>query len=199
MQNGLVSVIIPAYNCEKEISRCLDSILNQDYPNIETIVIYDESSDGTLQILKKYKSRITIIFQKKTSPSIARNVGIDRANGQFIAFCDSDDFSVNTRIRLQVENLCESGTQATYSDFTIINENEEEMRTVITPEWNRKLWLFNNYICFSSLMVKSGALTSLKESDGYIFDQHFPAFEDYDFLIRLSKRNSLIRTPAKLT
>lgn len=199
MKNDLVSVIIPAYNCEKYINRCIDGILNQDYPFIEIIVVYDESNDRTLEFLKDYDSRIRIICQNKTSPAIARNVGIEKANGNIIAFCDADDYSISSRIRIQLQKLKESGTQATYSDFFIADENGKTIRDVVTPEWNRNAWLFNNFICFSSMMVTSKAIMSMKYSDGCVFDQCLPAFEDYDFLIRLSKNYSLIRTPFKLS
>ena len=95
MKNEKISVIIPAYNIEKEISRCLDSVLNQIYKNIEIIVVDDGSTDSSGKMCDDWASwddRIIVIHKKNGGLSDARNVGIDKARGKFITFIDSDDF-----------------------------------------------------------------------------------------------------------
>lgn len=91
--NGLVSIIIPAYNAEATISRCLDSCLCQIYDNIEIIVIDDASVDNTAAEIKKYKDkRIKFIAQQDNrGQSAARNKGISLAQGNWIGFVDADD------------------------------------------------------------------------------------------------------------
>lgn len=96
-ENIMISVIIPVYNTGSKgyLARCLDSILKNTYKNLEIICINDGSTDNSLEVLNKYKSvdsRIVIINQKNAGVSAARNAGIERANGNFIAFIDSDDW-----------------------------------------------------------------------------------------------------------
>jgi len=86
-----ISVIVPVYNASKYINRCIDSILNQNYKNIEIIVVDDGSTDNTLEKLKKYKDLI-IVKQKNSGVSVARNKGLEKANGDYILFIDSDDY-----------------------------------------------------------------------------------------------------------
>ena len=92
-QEILVSVIVPAYNAENSIKKCLDSLLNQTLKNIEIIVINDCSQDDTLKILKTYKDKIVLIDNKKNlGPSASRNKALDIAKGKYIGFVDSDDY-----------------------------------------------------------------------------------------------------------
>ena len=88
----LVSIIIPVYNAENTILRCLESIFLQTYENLEIIVVDDGSIDKTLQILKTISDkRLKIISKDNGGVSTARNKGLDIASGEFIAFIDSDD------------------------------------------------------------------------------------------------------------
>lgn len=97
-QNPLVSVIIPLYNCEDRIIRCVNSVLNQTYKNIEVIVIDDGSTDNSLEVLKNgiSDSRLKIYTQDNHGVSYTRNRGIDIALSNdtegWIAFVDSDDY-----------------------------------------------------------------------------------------------------------
>lgn len=88
------SLIIPAYNVEKYIKKCLDSVLNQTYNDYEIIIINDGSTDNTSKILESYKSnkKIKIINQENKGLSNARNTGVSNAKGDYILFIDSDDF-----------------------------------------------------------------------------------------------------------
>ncbi|TWP31191.1 glycosyltransferase [Apibacter muscae] len=107
----LITVSIPIYNCEKYIERCISSVLNQTYPNIEIILVNDKSSDGSLEIIKqiqeKHPESIEIInFIENKGPSAARNAGIDRANGEYLFFIDSDDEITETCIeKLYVKSI----------------------------------------------------------------------------------------------
>ena len=94
-----VSVIVPVYNQEKYIGRCIDSILSQTMTDFELILINDGSIDKSLDILKKYAKkdkRIKVIDQKNMGVAKTRNKGIDLASGEFIAFVDNDDYLDNT-------------------------------------------------------------------------------------------------------
>lgn len=89
-----VSVIIPAYNAEKTIIRCLNSIIEQTYCNVEIIVVDDGSTDNTLKEIEKITegTNVLVIDQENKGVSEARNIGIRSATGKFIMFCDSDDY-----------------------------------------------------------------------------------------------------------
>lgn len=96
-----ISIVIPVYNVEKYIKRCIDSLLKQTYKNIEIILVNDGSTDNTMKIIKKNYSKqkkIITIEQKNSGPAIARNTGIDHANGKYIMFVDSDDFVDSTYV-----------------------------------------------------------------------------------------------------
>lgn len=95
MSSNLVSIIVPVYNVEKYLKKCLDSIIKQSYRNIEIICVNDGSTDSSLKICEEYQeqdSRIIIITQKNQGLSAARNTGIKNSKGEFIAFIDSDDW-----------------------------------------------------------------------------------------------------------
>lgn len=91
--NKKISIIIPVYNGEKFLKKCLDSVLKQTYSNYEIIIVNDGSTDKTSDILKKYQKikKITVFNQENQGVSIARNNGIDRATGDYIMFVDVDD------------------------------------------------------------------------------------------------------------
>ena len=90
----MISVILNVYNGEKYIKRCLDSIINQTYKDIEIVIVNDASTDNTLSIIKKYKDKRikTITNKKNLGLSLSRNVGIDNSKGEFIYFVDADDY-----------------------------------------------------------------------------------------------------------
>lgn len=90
-----VSVIIPIYNVEEYLPQCLNSVINQTFQDIEVICINDGSTDGSGQILEQYASqdsRIKVINQENLGVSVARNVGIDTATGEYLSFIDGDDW-----------------------------------------------------------------------------------------------------------
>lgn len=90
-----ISVIIPVYNTEKELPKCLKSICDQTYKDLEIICIDDGSTDGSSQVLDEFSmkdNRIKVVHQKNGGESNARNTGLKMASGEYIAFCDCDDW-----------------------------------------------------------------------------------------------------------
>ena len=89
-----ISAIVPVYNTEKLVGRCIESVLEQSFPNWELILVDDGSNDSSLEVLRKYEAkdnRIKVIHQDNEGPGLARNRGIREANGDYIVFIDSDD------------------------------------------------------------------------------------------------------------
>lgn len=93
--NPLISVIIPVYNAEKYLEQCLESVLNQTYKELEVICINDGSSDNSIKILKQYAekhSRIIVVDKDNEGVSAARNIGLKKAQGDYLMFVDADDW-----------------------------------------------------------------------------------------------------------
>ncbi|HTY26118.1 MAG TPA: glycosyltransferase family A protein [Desulfomonilaceae bacterium] len=99
----LVSVIIPAYNCERYIEEAIHSVLAQTYTSTEIIVIDDGSTDATADAVMKYRPLIKYEFETNRGPDSARNYGIDLAEGSFLAFLDADDLWVRDKLELQLD------------------------------------------------------------------------------------------------
>lgn len=94
-EKKLISIIVPVYNVEPYLRKCLDSIINQTYQNLDIIIVDDGSTDGSGQICDYYQSadrRIRVFHKKNEGLSSARNLGLQHAKGEFIGFVDSDDF-----------------------------------------------------------------------------------------------------------
>jgi len=111
-----LSVVIPAYNAEKFIRSTVESALAQTYPVTEIIVVDDGSEDETLEILQSFGDKITILGQDHEGVSAARNLGITRAQGEYIAFLDADDLWLPQKIELQMEALADGVCQWVYCD-----------------------------------------------------------------------------------
>lgn len=109
-----VSVIVPVYNTEKYLNRCLDSLLNQTIDDLEVILVNDGSTDGSVDILKdyveKYPDRFVLIEKENGGQATARNLGIKSSNGRYIGFVDSDD-KVDEKM---FETMYEKAVQASY-------------------------------------------------------------------------------------
>lgn len=141
-----VSVVIPVYNAEKFLVRCLDSIIRQNFKDIEIILVNDGSNDNSLRICNEYSKkdkRIIVIDKINEGPSIARNKGVLNAKGEYIMFVDSDDWiesnmiaNMHKKITEEKSDICISNYYRNYSDkeiecnlnFDEININKNEIK-----------------------------------------------------------------------
>lgn len=140
----LVSVIIPVYNVEKYLTRCLESVIAQTYSNLEIILVDDGSTDNSGKVCDKYQendSRIKIIHKINGGQSDARNVGIDKACGEYIAFVDSDDWITKDYIEsmysLMITNDCDiatCGVRRIFKEVTVRNKTEEKYKICYRDE-----------------------------------------------------------------
>ena len=108
MRTPLISVIIPVYNVEKYLRRCLDSVIAQTYQNLEIICVDDGSIDDSGKICDQYAvrdARIKVIHQENQGLSAARNKGLDAAEGEYIAFVDSDDYILEDMYKKMLDKL----------------------------------------------------------------------------------------------
>ena len=133
MDNFKVSVIVPVYNSCEYIGSTLDSIINQDFSSFELIVIDDGSTDNSLEIIKEKLSKSTIsyeiIHQENAGVSCARNVGIEKASGDYLVFVDSDDYITGNHL----SELYNGET-----DFSLIQFIKKDGDKLSTPDYYSK-------------------------------------------------------------
>lgn len=126
--SDLVSIIVPIYNVEKYLCRCIDSIIRQTYQKIEIILVDDGSTDKSGIIADKYArmdNRIRVFHKKNGGLSDARNYGIDKAVGEYVMFVDSDDYIDMDMVKILLDNLKNSGADISMSAFYWIYDNEQ--------------------------------------------------------------------------
>ena len=129
VKEDIVSIIVPVYKVENEIDRCIQSILNQTYTSIEIILVDDGSPDKCPQICDKYAKqdkRIKVIHKENGGLSDARNVGLDMAKGEYIAFIDSDDWVEDSFIEQLLTNLISTNSDISICGYTLVNENNQK-------------------------------------------------------------------------
>ena len=128
MENKTISVIIPVYNVDKFLDRCLQSVINNTYRNLEIICVNDGSTDHSIDILHRYKSideRVIIIDKENGGLSSARNVGLDIAAGEYISFVDSDDWIHPQFFGILVYYLEKTGAQIAACNYVVTRKDHE--------------------------------------------------------------------------
>ncbi|MBO6556989.1 MAG: glycosyltransferase family 2 protein [Pseudomonadales bacterium] len=144
----LVSIIIPVYNRKRSVLDSVESCLNQDWDNIEIIIVDDGSTDDTASTIRSMLSKewlgkpIKLITQKNRGPSAARNNGFEKANGEFIQFLDSDDLLESQKISKQIAKLKESPDSAfcsCYGKLSASADNHESERIGLCTSNTREL------------------------------------------------------------
>ena len=133
-----VSIIVPVYNGESRLRRCVESILHQDYPDLEVILVDDGSRDGSLSIMEEYArldNRVKAIHKENGGVSTARNAGIKAARGKWIALLDSDDVWLPNKIEAQWKQI----EKHPEIKFIGCNRNQENLHygTKVTDELYR--------------------------------------------------------------
>ena len=126
-----ISIIIPVYNAEKYLEKCLDSVINQTYKNIEIICVNDGSKDNSLKILEEYAKkdeRIKIITQENKGVSVARNTGIKAVSGEYIMFVDSDDKIELNACELSLNKILENNSDICCFGVREIRNGKEFVR-----------------------------------------------------------------------
>lgn len=182
-----ISVIIPTYNRAPFIKKAVDSVLAQTYRDFELIVVDDGSIDNTKDLMKLYKKRIKYIYQKNQGPSVARNKGIKEANGDFMAFLDSDDWWRKDKLEIQIRQMIKnpdlliSHTQEVwYKHGKILNQRNKHRKFAGN--------IFDK--CLKICAVGMSTIMARKElfSKVGLFDENLPCCEDYDLWLRVSPK-----------
>lgn len=158
MSSPLVSVVMPAYNCESTIGQAVESVIAQDV-DWELIIVNDQSTDGTLEKLSDYKDdkRIRILNNiQNMGVAKSRNAGVQEAKGEYIAFLDSDDWWTKDKLGRQLKVMQETGCVLCSTARELVNGAGESMGKIIGVEERisyRKL-LYGNQINCSSVLVR---------------------------------------------
>ena len=183
--NNLVTIITPSYNSSRFISQTIASVIQQTYKNWEMLIIDDDSSDNSLEIINEYlekDKRIKLIRLKKNSgPAMARNEGIKAAKGKYIAFLDSDDMWLPTKLERQISFMERNKLAITYSSYYTINENGKRINLRKAKEKiSYKYMLRSNHI---------GNLTGIFDQEliGKFYMEN-TGHEDYTLWLKIMKK-----------
>lgn len=133
MENDLISIIVPIYNVEKYLNRCILSLINQSYKNIEIILVDDGSLDDSgniVDIWKKKDNRIVAFHKKNGGLSDARNYGIKHANGEYLSFVDSDDYVDKHFIQVLYETAITTGAKISAVGFKCVSDDKIESTNI---------------------------------------------------------------------
>ncbi len=181
-----VSVIIPTFNRAHVLARALDSVLAQDYGAIDIWVVDDGSTDGTQDLLQSYQGKIQVLTQSNKGVSAARNLGIQKSSGQFIALLDSDDAWEPDKISCQIQFFtAHPQAKICQTEETWIRNGRRVNPKVKHKKPSGYIFEPSLLLCLvspSAVMMKR----SLFEDRGY-FNEDFPVCEDYDLWLRISR------------
>lgn len=195
-----ISVVMITYNHEKFIAEAIDSILSQTFSDFELIIVDDGSSDKTKKIIQEYDdSRIIILEQKNSGPSIALNSGINKSRGEFIAFMSGDDVSLPNRLMTQIEQIELQEADMIFCLPQIIGPDSKILSNKICPiffhndfrntaELFLKLFTYGNFLCAPTCFCRKSAIEKIGQ-----FKRGLIQLQDFDYWIRACKKNLVIK------
>ena len=208
MQEKIVSVIVPAYNGEKHLAATLESIINQDYKNLEIIFVNDASTDNTLNIAEnilKNSGRIYKIInhEKNSGVSVSRNDGLNIAQGEYIWFCDSDDLADKSFVSIMYTKAESENADIVFCNFVLYFETEKRYENYqsftqensLTGEECIKLLVAHNGFkgTIGNRIIKKNLIDKL----GLRFTKGCKSGEDSEFLIKAITSSSKIAFETK--
>ncbi len=192
----VVSVIIPTFNRGWVLKEAIDSVLLQEFKDFELIVVDDGSTDNTEYILDSFKEKIIVLRQGNRGVSSARNAGIAKASGEFIAFLDSDDLWLPKKLSVQVDFFRAN------PDALICQTEETWVRkgVKVNPKKRHKKpsgMIFEPSLALCLVSPSAVMMKRIFFDDIGLFDEKLPACEDYDLWLRTSCKHPvfLIDTP----
>lgn len=196
MSNNLVSIIVPIYNSSNTLKKCIDSIINQTYKNIEILLINDGSLDESLSICEHYSNddRVKIIDKKNGGVSSSRNIGLYICKGDFITFVDADDYLSNTYIEKYMKKMYEYDCDIVIGnaiDFSedFIKPNYKNKREIILEKNEALIELFSEKKFSSTCWGKLYKRSLIKDVK---FDENMKMAEDLKFLYNVFNKSNKI-------
>ena len=184
---SLVSVVIPAYNRADYIAETITSVLQQTYNAIEILVIDDDSEDNTRQIVEQLGSKVRYVWQENAERGAARNHGLRLAQGEFIAFLDSDDLWLPNMVEDSVAFLQANPEIAlVYTDAMQIDASGKELRVLRAgPPTSRptERLLNSNFLSIGRHLIRTDAV---KKIGGFREERELSGSEDWEMWVRFS-------------
>ena len=186
-----ISVVIPTHNRAKYICEAIDSALSQTYKDFEIIVVDDGSTDNTKSVLIKYGDRIRYFHQQAKGQSAARNFGIREAKGEYVAFLDSDDVWLPSKLETYL-NYFNSNTKIPFicAKMGVINEKGKKITGKLKPEHEPgtdfRTIIEKGSCSTSTFMVKRDILDSIR------FDEDLAKLTDLDFCLKIAKQHKIL-------
>lgn len=179
--NPKISVIVPIYNAEKYMERCIESIRNQTLKDIEIILIDDGSSDRSREIIDRYAKdddRIRVIYQENSGPSVARNKGINIARGKYIGFVDSDDYIEESMYEILYNLVNKENVQVamcSYKEVSVYNKTEK----IIRPN-------LQDLKVYNKSEIKNNIISTFAGNENYGFYSLWNKIYQRDWLLNLN-------------
>lgn len=197
MDNIKISVIIPFHKDVSLLIEAVDSVLNQTYQDIEIIIVNDGSNENVAVFLNLYGDKIKYIKQKNKGAATARNVGIDIATGQYIAFLDSDDLWEQQKLELQLKEMIENNAVWSHTNYVRFEDNEI-LKEVDLVGFEGEVFpkcLSTNPIATPCVMIKSEVF----QNKQYKFQEGMKSGEDLYLWMLLAKSYPLLLVRDSLT
>ncbi len=193
-----VSVIIPTYNRLSMLKEAVDSVLAQDFEDLELIIVDDGSIDGTAEEMNRQGGRVKLIqHSQNKGVSAARNKGILHARGKYIAFLDSDDLWVKGKLKIQVAFLDDNPHYPIcYTDEIWIRRGKRVNPMLKHAKYSG--WIFEKCLPLCIISPSSVMMKRTLFSKVGLFDEALPVCEDYDFWLRVSARFPIFFIDRKL-
>lgn len=183
-----VSVVIPTYNRISFLRRAIESVLAQTYKDYEIVVVDDGSTDKTKDIVKKYGKKVRYIYQKNRGPSVARNIGIKKAKGKYIAFLDSDDRFLSNKLTMQIDYIKKHpNCKFLYTWYFNVNAKGKRKR-LRKPKSCKKREQLQYLLYDKTFSIRTSTVLIQKEcfkKAGY-FNKKYWYSQDWDMWLRLS-------------
>lgn len=187
MQQGLVSVITPCYNGANYIAETIESVLSQTYQKWEMIIVDDGSTDASADIIKYFvqkDSRIILVQQANAGSAAARNHGIRRAKGQYIALLDADDLWLPEFLEKQISFLKKKQAICVSCAYGRINEKSEDILSPVKP---KELITVKDMIVMNRIGCLSGLYDSSKYGKIYLHEELKSIRDDYAYWLDIVK------------
>jgi len=198
----LISIIMPVYNAERFIKESIASVVNQIYVNWELVIVDDGSTDSSLEIAESFiDTRIKIYKQRNSGVASARNYAIEKSNGEYLAFLDSDDLWNKNKLSIQISLMERNNYKFTYTSGHLVDENSYQTGELNPTNNPFKInnpslrILVHDYISTLSVCISKELLTN---EGKLIFDPFLHGTEDWDLWIRLAQLSSPILIDEKL-
>lgn len=203
-ENACISVIIPSFNAANYITHAIDSVLAQTYRHFEIIIIDDGSTDNTHELLTKYvrEGKLSYFYQKNAGLSAARNAGIDKATGSYIALLDADDLWDSAKLYRQISLIHSSeDIGMVFTDFNTFNDgmlltrgkNAVKFKDNSVITFN-ELFSSHNFIYPSTVLIRKVVFDRCG-----LFDTALRAVEDYDMWLRIAQTFQVVGINQPLT